>query len=114
MTDIPTEIAARNPDLYLMIVMVGGVLTFIVTVITLFLRHLKHREEREDLRDERQRETLRELGESCHSFSLRESEANRAMLTQCTTALQQNTATLASNNEILRDVRNVLTRRDTE
>jgi len=102
---VPAEVAAQVPGLYVSLAAVLIACGFMVALVMMFLRHIRGAESRQDMRDERQSQTLIQLGESCHSTQAIEGAQNRTMMAECATALKQNTSALASNSEVLRDVR---------
>jgi hypothetical protein len=103
--NVPVEVAAQVPGLYVALAAVVAVCGLLVSVVVMFLKHLRNSENRQDARDERQAETILQLGESCHTTQAIEGAQNRTMMAECATALKQNTSALASNSEVLRDVR---------
>lgn len=105
MPDVPVEVATNRPDLYLLCVFMLAVLGIVLLIVRYFLGHLKESNARQDARDERQAETILQLGESCHTSQAIEGAQNRTMMAECATALKQNTSALASNSEVMRDVR---------
>ncbi len=102
---VPLEVAMQVPGLYVSLAAVLVACGLMVGIVVLFLRHIRNAESRQDARDERQAKTILQLGESCHTSQAIEGAQNRTMMAECATALKQNTSALASNAEVLRDVR---------
>jgi hypothetical protein len=95
---VPVEVATQVPGLYV-------ALAAIIVVVVAFLGFLSL--ERKANTNERKdtREFIAGLTESDSTAHAIEGAANRTMMAECATALKQNTSALASNAEVLRDVR---------
>jgi hypothetical protein len=95
---VPVEVATQVPGLY--VALAACVVVVVAFLAFLSLERNANTKERQDTRS-----FIASLTESDSTAHAIEGAANRTMMAECATALKQNTSALASNAEVLRDVR---------